>query len=66
MLTSLSAICLDTVGKEQEIRGLQCRHAFHQHCIDDWFLQNHVNCPLCRMPFFKNKHTQELHAAVWV
>jgi hypothetical protein len=29
---------------------LGCRHTFHQECLEQMFVKNHVNCPECREP----------------
>lgn len=45
------AICQEPFNDGQTIRPLreiiQCEHAFHQTCIDQWFTRN-VRCPVCR------------------
>ncbi|KXL45217.1 MAG: hypothetical protein FE78DRAFT_148673 [Acidomyces sp. 'richmondensis'] len=46
--TEYSAICLDTLQDEQEIRGLICKHVFHGACFDQWLQKGHLDCPLCR------------------
>lgn len=44
------AICLGNAADHEKIRELQfCKHAFHQECIDNWFLGSlsdlSRNCP---------------------
>ena len=39
------AICQEAVESATRIR--QCGHAFHAHCINEWFSMN-TRCPVCR------------------
>ncbi|KAK7039446.1 hypothetical protein R3P38DRAFT_477630 [Favolaschia claudopus] len=41
-------ICLDEYESEDEIRVLNCRHAFHLGCVDRWLETGRNNCPACR------------------
>ncbi|KAF7290564.1 RING finger protein [Mycena indigotica] len=41
-------ICLDDYTEEDPIRVLNCRHAFHQGCVDKWLETGRNNCPACR------------------
>lgn len=42
------AICQDMIRVEDTARRLrQCRHVYHQTCIDQWF-ERSVFCPTCR------------------
>jgi hypothetical protein len=45
-------ICLCDVEAGETLRELYgCKHAFHQKCIDQWFLGTplfSLSCPLCR------------------
>ncbi|KAL1795326.1 hypothetical protein ACET3X_007142 [Alternaria dauci] len=34
----LCAICLDDFADDAQVRGLHCSHAFHSHCLDEWFI----------------------------
>ncbi|KAF2853534.1 hypothetical protein T440DRAFT_505839 [Plenodomus tracheiphilus IPT5] len=43
----LCTICLDAFEPTAQIRGLQCSHAFHAVCLDEWFARFHEFCPLC-------------------
>lgn len=48
------SICLepynigDTVARLKNVKGSGCNHWFHEDCITEW-LQNHDECPLCRV-----------------
>ncbi|XP_050380428.1 RING-H2 finger protein ATL5-like [Argentina anserina] len=43
-------ICLGELEDGDMVRLLpNCKHVFHNPCIDKWFLQ-HTNCPVCRAP----------------
>lgn len=45
------AVCLDEFNEEDEIRCLtNCKHMFHQKCLDRWMDQIQETCPLCRAP----------------
>ncbi|KAI3969071.1 hypothetical protein MKW92_006455 [Papaver armeniacum] len=42
------AVCLGEYENEDMLRLLPiCRHVFHCHCIDAWFI-SHSTCPVCR------------------
>ena len=44
------SVCLCEFEEGDVLRVLQppgCGHAFHQDCIDKWFIL-HITCPLCR------------------
>jgi E3 ubiquitin-protein ligase RHA2 len=45
-----SAICLDDFADDAQVRGLRCSHAFHSHCLDEWFTKYNEYCPLCHGP----------------
>ncbi|KAF1944705.1 hypothetical protein EJ02DRAFT_340412 [Clathrospora elynae] len=47
---SLCAICLDEFADDAQVRGLRCSHAFHSHCLDEWFTRYNEYCPLCHRP----------------
>ncbi|GFH57162.1 hypothetical protein CTEN210_13638 [Chaetoceros tenuissimus] len=40
-------ICLDEFMNGQKRKKLQCQHAFHKECIDEW-LKRSTQCPHCR------------------
>lgn len=45
-----SAICLDDFADDSQVRGLECAHAFHSHCLDEWYTKYNEYCPLCHGP----------------
>ncbi|KAL3469513.1 hypothetical protein BJX99DRAFT_241153 [Aspergillus californicus] len=55
----ICAICLDYVPRNHPIHTLECRHIFHGHCLEAWFLSAHYNCPLCRIPFINTEMYSE-------
>ncbi|BDD63008.1 hypothetical protein MAP00_007960 [Monascus purpureus] len=50
--TFICSICLDTIDRTDTIHGLKCNHAFHDKCLEQWFLRSHFHCPLCHRPFY--------------
>jgi len=46
--TERCLICLDDYEEEDEIRVMNCRHAFHRGCVDKWLQTGKNNCPACR------------------
>jgi len=43
------SICQDRMRQGENIRRLNaCQHEFHVACVDNWFLQRSVLCPVCR------------------
>jgi len=42
----LCAVCLSALVDGEKVRRLQCRHCFHQPCLDEWLVRRAV-CPLC-------------------
>jgi len=43
------AICLEDVGADERIAGLECGHGFHQRCLMRWLTRPGASCcPLCR------------------
>lgn len=47
--TTECMICLTEATPERIfLRGCECRFAFHDKCILQWFAQNPNSCPLCR------------------
>ena len=48
-LEETCSICQDRMRQGENIRKLNaCQHEFHGGCIDNWFLQRSVLCPVCR------------------
>ncbi|XP_031498634.1 brassinosteroid-responsive RING protein 1-like [Nymphaea colorata] len=44
-------VCLCSIERRDKVRKLHnCRHAFHQRCLDKWVDQGQHTCPLCRSP----------------
>ncbi|CAL5052208.1 unnamed protein product [Urochloa decumbens] len=41
-------VCLSAIAEGERVRTLACRHAFHAACLDGWFDQSRLSCPLCR------------------
>lgn len=41
------SICLGEFKDGEKCRQLECEHAFHEECIDQWLLKMN-QCPLCR------------------
>mmetsp|Transcript_31021 Transcript_31021/g.45171 ORF Transcript_31021/g.45171 Transcript_31021/m.45171 type:complete len:285 (-) Transcript_31021:338-1192(-) len=61
------AICLDHYEPGDTLawgKHDTCNHVFHQDCIAGW-LQNHDDCPLCRVDLLDKRHHKcDTHAAV--
>jgi len=47
------SVCLYDFAEEEDVRGLQCGHWFHQNCVDNWLVNHRNSCPLCREPAIK-------------
>ena len=48
-LEETCSICQDRMRQGENIRRLNaCQHEFHGACVDNWFLQRSVLCPVCR------------------
>ncbi|KAJ3907945.1 hypothetical protein F5879DRAFT_437918 [Lentinula edodes] len=41
-------ICLEEYDKQDSVRVLECKHAFHMDCVDRWLLEGRNSCPACR------------------
>ncbi|KAK1435958.1 hypothetical protein QVD17_01731 [Tagetes erecta] len=41
-------ICLVEYEEGDEVRVLRCHHEFHKICIDEWLMNVHRICPVCR------------------
>eukprot|EP01083_Nonionella_stella_P064374 167688_1 len=56
-------ICLSNFKVGEKVcwsKGNSCSHGFHLDCMLAW-LQNHVNCPLCRRRYLIPKEDEEDH-----
>lgn len=55
LLENECIICTDKYQKDEGVRELPCNHVFHKRCIDKWFKEGSVYCPICRKnPFNLN------------
>ncbi|XP_008777196.1 E3 ubiquitin-protein ligase RHA2A-like [Phoenix dactylifera] len=43
-------VCLCGLADGDRVRRLACCHVFHSECLDGWFDQRNLSCPLCRSP----------------
>ena len=43
-----TAICLDLINEEEQIRELYCGHVYHATCLNLWVERGHHDCPLCK------------------
>ncbi|KAL1550383.1 RING-type E3 ubiquitin transferase [Salvia divinorum] len=41
-------VCLCGFEADEEVSELSCKHFFHKGCLDKWFDNHHITCPLCR------------------
>lgn len=53
------AICIDTIENDDDVRGLQCGHAFHASCVDPWLTSRRACCPLCKADYYVPKPRPE-------
>ncbi|EAW17318.1 RING finger protein [Aspergillus fischeri NRRL 181] len=47
------SMCLEDVNGTDLMHVLSCRHVYHAHCLEQWFLGRHFLCPLCNRAFFE-------------
>jgi hypothetical protein len=43
-----SIVCLNEFADDELVRNLDCVHAFHVDCLDEWYSRGHNQCPLCK------------------
>ena len=41
-------VCLDEYAPGDVIRELECEHAFHKKCVDEWLTTKKSSCPMCK------------------
>lgn len=51
------SICLSSMGSDSYITN--CNHTFCRECIEEWFNNNHNDCPMCRSQIRECKHNSE-------
>ena len=60
------AVCLYDFKAEEEIRCLpNCKHIFHQACLDRWMDHDQKTCPLCRNPVVPDDMQDEYNQRLW-
>ena len=42
------AVCIEDYESGDELRALDCGHAFHKDCIDPWLITKRACCPVCK------------------
>lgn len=42
------AVCIEDYESGDELRALDCGHAFHKDCIDPWLITKRSCCPVCK------------------
>jgi len=51
-------VCLEDFKEGDEVRQLDCCHAFHKKCIDRWISQV-ASCPICKKDIVKKEKGKE-------
>ncbi|KAG0199913.1 hypothetical protein BGX28_006896 [Mortierella sp. GBA30] len=41
-------VCMSDYEEGEDMRALNCKHGFHQECIDKWLTTGANKCPVCR------------------
>ncbi|KAG0262772.1 hypothetical protein DFQ27_002138 [Actinomortierella ambigua] len=41
-------VCMCEYEEGEDLRALDCKHGFHQECIDKWLTTGANKCPICR------------------
>ncbi|KAF5772452.1 putative transcription factor C2H2 family [Helianthus annuus] len=60
------AVCLYEFEAGDEIRQLiNCRHIFHQCCLDRWMDHDQKTCPLCRTTFVPHDLRDSFNERLW-
>ncbi|KAJ0715089.1 putative transcription factor C2H2 family [Helianthus annuus] len=60
------AVCLYEFEAGDEIRQLiNCRHIFHQCCLDRWMDHDQKTCPLCRTTFVPDDLQDSFNERLW-
>jgi len=47
------SVCLVKIDPTRGHRILECKHAYHQECIDEWAVHRRT-CPLCNTPMYSD------------
>lgn len=42
------SICLSEFQERDVCRELECKHVFHNNCLEKWLHRSRATCPLCR------------------
>ena len=46
-IPDICVICQEDLSTNPVFELLDCKHSFHQRCINAWFRQGNAKCPLC-------------------